>query len=125
MTTGLLSLGSVEDLWDAGWSGFAYPPRRSYLELLENEVGSSGNVVIQDGPLTRRRGSLSFTARDRDERDTVRGYDEDGTSVEFVDEDGSSCTVLVYNFRARWMKGDLWSVDVDLVQLSEPIPPGS
>lgn len=125
MTLGLLSLGTVTDLWESSWTGFAYPGRRSYLELLENDIADTGNVVVQDGPLTLRRGQLSFTARDRDERTTVRGYDETGEGVEFVDEDGSTCSVLVDNFRARWVTGDLWAVDVDLVQLTEPTPPGS
>ena len=125
MSTGLLSLGSVEDLWESTWTGFAYPPRRSFLELLENDPDTAGNVVVQDGPLTLRRGSLSFTARDRTERDTVRGYDEASTQVAFTDEDGTECTVLVDNYRPRWLKGDLWSVDVDLIQLTEPAPPGS
>lgn len=91
---GLLGLGAVENLWEAKWSGWSMPQRRSSLPLLENEAGSTGNEVIQESSLVFRRGRLSCTAT-RAQRDLIQGYDEASTEVEFVDEDGSTSTVLV------------------------------
>lgn len=120
MTAGLLSLGT-EELWETDWSGWAYPARREFLTLLENAVGSTGNVIIQEGSLTRRRGTLKLTAQTRAQRDLIRGYDEAASVVAFTDEDGSVCTVLVNNFGSSWLMGDLWSVDVELIQLTAPV----
>lgn len=120
---GMLSLGAAENLWDAKWSGWAYPPGRlSSLQLLENAEGTSGNEVFQEGPLTYRRGRLSFTAQGEAQRDLVRSYDEDRTEVSFVDKDGSTCAVLVDAFDPDWLFADLWHVDVALIQLTEPLP---
>lgn len=123
---GFLGLGSVENLWDSKWSGWAMATgRRTSLPLLENETGSTGNEVVQESSIGFRRGTLTFTAENRDDRDTIRGYDEASTQVTFTDEDGSTCTVLVDSYSADWMVGDLWHVEVTLIQLDEPVAPGS
>lgn len=124
MTAGLLSLGS-EELWETAWSGWAYPPRRDFLSLLENAAGSSGNVVIQESSIGLRVGKLAFTAQTRAQRDVIRGYDEAATEVDFTDEDGSTCTVLVNDYGSSWKAGDLWDVTVELIQLTEPVAEGS
>lgn len=125
MTLSLLSLGTATDLLDASFSGFAHPPSKELLPLLENTVGSTGNVVVQQGSLGRRRASLTFIARDTTQKDLVRGYDETGEAVDFVDFDGSTRSAMVLDFSSALRFGDVWSVTVTLLELSGPAPAGS
>lgn len=125
MTLGLLSLGAVEDLLDATFTGFAHSASKELLELLENEVGSSGNVVVQQRSLGYRQARLSYIARSTTEKDTVRGYDETGEEVEFVDFDGSTRSVVVMDYSSDLRFGDVWDVNVTLLEISGPVPLGS
>jgi hypothetical protein len=124
MTTlrGFVSVGDAENLWEAKWTGWTFQPRRSSLQLLENDEGTVGNEVIQESSLGFRRGHLKFTAQGEDQRDTVRGYDETGDEVSFTDKDGSTCVVLVDKVSTDWMFADLWEVECDLIQMTEPTP---
>jgi hypothetical protein len=125
MTTGLVSLGAATDLLDASFSGFAFPRSKEVLQLLENEVGTTGNAVVQQGSLGYRQASLSFTARDTTEKELVRGYDETGETVAFIDYDGSTRGVVVFDFDSALMFGDLWTVTVTLLEITEPVVEGS
>jgi len=125
VTLGLLALGSVDNLLDATFSGFAHPSSKTLLGLLENEEGSTGNVVVQQAALGHRQASLTFTARDTTEKDTIRGYDETGEEVEFVDFDGSTRMVIVMSFDSSLRFGDVWTVTVSLLERSGPFPAGS
>jgi hypothetical protein len=121
---GLLGLGSLENLWDDKFSGFAYPARKSELKLIGNGV-DAGNVVIQEAAKGYREGSLSFTAQSLGDRDLVRGYEEASTTISFTDYDGSVCDVQILEYQASAVAGDLWNVGVRLIQTSEPVPLGS
>jgi hypothetical protein len=125
MTTGLVSLGTATDLLDASFSGFAFPRSKEVLQLLENEVGTIGNAVIQQGSLGYRQASLSFTARDTTEKELVRGYDETGEEVTFIDFNGDTRTVIVFDFDGALRFGDLWTVTVTLLETGAPPPEGS
>lgn len=120
--SGFLGLGALEDLWDDVWPGWAYLPRKTELKLIGNGT-DAGNVVIQESAKGFREGVLSFTAQSSSDRDTVRGYEEAGTSIVFTDYDGSTCDVAVTEFAAVPLQADLWKVTVRLIQLSEPSGP--
>ncbi len=124
VAAGLLGLGSLEGLWDDDFPGFAYPARKSELKLIGNG-SDAGNVVIQEAAKGFREGLLSFTATSRTDRDVVRGYEEDGTTVAFTDYDGSTCDVQILEYSAQAISGDLYKVTVKLLQLTEPVPVGS
>lgn len=125
MTLGLVSLGSATDLLDATYSSFAYPPRRTVLPLIANDVGQSQLAVIQDGPKTYRQASLGFIARDTTELELVRSYEESSETVAFIDFAGNSRDVMVISFSPNLRFGDVWDVTVTLLELGEPVPPGS
>lgn len=120
-----MSLGLVDELLDASFSGFAFPASKTLLPLLENVADSTGNVVVQQSSLGYRQAELSFLARSTDEKDTIRGYDETGEAVIFTDFDGSERTVIVMSFSSSLRFGDLWNVTVSLLETSEPVPLGS
>lgn len=125
MTVRLVSLGGAEDLLDASFTGFAFAASKELLPLLGNSIGSTGNVVVQQSSLGYRQASLSFIARDTTEKDLVRGYDETGETVVFVDFDGSERNVVVMSFSSSLRFGNLWDVTVTLLELSAPVPLGS
>lgn len=121
----LLSLGAISGLLDGSFSGFAHPPSKTLLPLLENEAGTTGNVVVQQASLGLRQASLSFIARSSAEKDLARGYDETGETVVFVDYDGTERSVMVLDYSAALRFGDVWNVSVTMLELSEPLAPGS
>lgn len=113
---------SLVNLWDADFSGFAYAARKSELRLIGNGV-DAGNVVIQESAKPFRDAQLSFIAQSPVDRDTVRGYEEDGTVVTFTDYDGSTCSVVLFSYSASPIDvPDMWKVTVQLLQQSEPVP---
>lgn len=120
---GFLSLGDAFDLWDADWTGWAYLARKTEQRLIGNGT-DAGNVVIQEGSKGYREGTLVFTAQDSTQKDLVRAYEEDSTSVNFVDYDTSICSVQLLSFASADEGADLWTVTVRLLQLSDPVIPG-
>lgn len=125
MTVGFVSLGTEEDLLDSTFSGFAFGSSKSVLPLIENEVGTIGNAVIQQASLGFRQAALTFIARDTAEKDVIRGYDETGETVAFVDFDGSTRSVMVYDFSSSLRFGDVWDISVTLLEFTAPEPLGS
>lgn len=124
MIEGLLTLGSLDALWDDEFPGFAYPARKTELKLIGNGT-DAGNVVVQESAKGFREAVLSFTATSRADRDAVRDYEEDGTTVTFTDYDGSTCDVQITEFTAQPITADLYRITARLLQLTEPIPVGS
>jgi hypothetical protein len=124
---GFITLGTVENLWvDGGdWSGWAYPARKTVTPLIGNGT-DAGNVLVQEGALPNRLGSLSFLAKSPEDKDTIRGYEEDSDLVTFEDIDGSTCDVLILSFSSsQHAIPELWKISLQLMQLTEPIPAGS
>lgn len=121
----MTTIGSVE-LVEATFSGFAFPPRRTQLSLLENEVGSSGNVVIQEASNPYREATVAALVQSLADRDLARGYEEGGDGVTFVDPDGAERTVLVFSFASTKRPGGLlWDVTLVLLELVAPAAEGS
>ena len=123
MTLGMVSLGAAADLLDAAYTPFVYPPRRIVMPLIANALDQEQVAVIQDAPRTYRQSTLRFYARDTTEMELVRGYDEDATTVAFVDFAGVSRNVLLKDFAASLAFGDVWDCRVTMLELaSEPTP---
>lgn len=124
--SGVVTIGDVDELVLTAYSGFAHPARRQLLQLLENEVGSTGNVVVQDGSLGYRQATLTVLVESTTDRELLRGYDETGEAVTFIDNGDMERQVLVHTFSATERAGeDAWDVTVTLLELSEPVAVGS
>lgn len=122
---GLVRIGDVEDLVDTAYSGFDYPANRTELLLLENEEGSSGNVVIQEGSLPYRRATVTVIAESLADRDTLRGYKDAGDDIEFVDSDGLLRSVSIFSCSSSKRDAETWEVTFVLLELTDPAPEGS
>lgn len=117
----LVTIGDVDDLVDSAYTGFAYPSRRTKLELLENEADSSGNVVIQEGPRTYREATITVLAETLAQRDALRSYEEEGEPVTFIDNAGDTRSVLVFTFSSQQRAGgEAWDVTLVLLELAAP-----
>ncbi len=123
MTTGFLSLGTLTELWDAEYPGFVYPQRKVVTPLLGDGAGA-GFSVVQETAKGLRQATLAFMAESTSDKDTVRGYEEDGTEVSFVDYDGSTRLVHVLSFHSEpGPAAGLWRVSLLLEEISGPSGP--
>jgi hypothetical protein len=121
----LVTLGAVVDMIDTAYSKFAYPTHRSELKLIGNGT-DAGNVVIQDSALPVRQATLSLLVETTGDVELIRGYEETGELVEFIDNAGLSRSVMVFSFTGNQRQGeDSWDVALTLLEYSEPTPPGS
>jgi len=120
MTLGLVDLGAVTDLVPTAYTGFAYAARKTSLMLLDDGLASTGNVVVQEASKGYREASLSVVCETGADKDLLRGYEEDSTTVAFVDDEGVTRPVLLLTFTAAQADGDLWTVTVTMYELVAP-----
>jgi hypothetical protein len=122
----LVTIGDVEELVDESYSGFAYPARKTQMPLLETDDDTSGNVVIQEGSKPYRQATISVVVESTVDMELIRGYEESGDEVTFVDRSGDERTVLVFAFGQAARAGDdAWDVTLTLLELVPPVALGS
>jgi hypothetical protein len=123
MTLGFLSLGTVVDLWDADYPGFVYAQHKVVTPLLGDGTAGAGFSVVQETAKGLRNTTLSFVTESTADKDVIRGYEEDGTEVTFVDYDGTERLVHVLSFRSEpGPTADLWRVSVVLEEIGGSAP---
>lgn len=117
----LVALGGVTDLVDQAYSGFDYPANRTMLALLENAVGSSGNVVIQEASLPYRQANLSVLVESYADWELLRDLKDAGDPVDFTDNRGLERSVLIYSMSSsQHAGGEGWDVAFVLLEIVEP-----
>ena len=121
----LVTIGAISDLADQAYSGFSYPSLRTLQRLIGNGT-AAGNVAIQEGSKPYRQATISVLAESTADFETVRGYYENGSQVDFVDRTGYSRTVLLEALTPAAHPGeDAWDVTLTLLELTDPVAPGS
>lgn len=115
----MITLGDLEFV-ESAYSGFAYPARRTQLTLLENEIGDTGNVVIQEGANPYREARLSAVLETRVDMLTLRGYEESGEALAMIDNDLDERSVLVFTATFTQRAASTWDVTMVLLELTPP-----
>ena len=119
---GLFALGAVTDLWDVRFNGFEYPGNKQVVPILGTGT-STQNFVLQQSAPVARQGRLSVVCPDSSQKDTLRGYYESSDEVVFTDLAGVDHTVVVLDLTDELLFGDVWSVEMVLLETAEPAEP--
>lgn len=125
MTLGVVDVGTVTNVVPTAYSGFAYPARKTKLQLLDDGNATTGNVVVQEGSKGYREATLTVVCETAADKDAVRAYEEESDAFAFVDDAGISRVVILLAFGADQLAGNLWSVTVTMLEISDPETAGS
>lgn len=105
------------ELMQTAFGGFNYPQSAQIVALLGDGSTPGGNAVLQQGALAFRQAPLSWVAASPAEVATIRALYESKEVVTYVDHDGNSTTVVVFEFTAAVRVGDFWDCTATLVEI--------
>ena len=117
-------LGIVDELMAQEHTGFAYPEAAEITPLL-SDGAHERNYVLQSSALTVRQARRSWTMVPTADMHTIRGYASTKDEVLYVEEDGSSRSVIVMDFDPRQRYVGFWDISATLIETTDPDDAGS
>lgn len=118
------TLGIVDQLIAADHDAFLYPEAATVTTILSDGT-SDRNFVLQASGLQVRQARRSWVVVPSADKDILRGYSEAKDIVILVEEDGTSRGVIVMDLDAKQRFVGYWDVSATLLEISDPVAPGS
>ncbi len=117
-------LDDATELLATAKSAWVYPEFAAVASILSDGIATR-NAVIQSGAPALREAMRTWELNDIDAVEAIRGYAEDKATHTLTEWDGTTRDVVVMDFAADHAEGDTWIIKCRLLEMSDPVPPGS